>query len=1456
MSDSEEEIFSAQPTPTNKNKQKGSPGITSGTPEAGFFDTPTSKVSATSTPKSGGADKMDQNDSLDFQRWKFERELEERQRQREHEIAMLERQAQIDREKQDRKRINRDQEIKTMQEFELQKEKKKTLKNLTVSAMTDDCKIDTFLDNFEKLATTCGWEKATWVVRLAPSLRGQAADAYRELDPKDGTDYDALKTAILTRYQLNAGSYRRQFKVLVKSDNQTVTAWVNELSRLYFKWIGMVGIEIPKNALPLAHWHIVDQALSRLPSEVTVYLKEKEPKTPERLGKLADQYIERMGGQKWYDQISKKSKQSANGNSKPFKKDSDKPGKTNHANKADNSNKQGGPKCYACQEIGHISTKCPNKTKEFKPTPAKKTSTEIGTCVPSLAEKYKMGGTINNQKVTILRDSACDLSIVAERFINPADYTGEEVVIRHVVGNQSVKLAKVLVTCEYGTTVMEVGVGPNFYDEDYHMLLGNDMVKYGWPLEDLIVTPTEVSKNVNKVVTRQQAKQVIDDKQDSKSKVETVQYFKPPEALKVGKDELINLQQNDDTLRKVREKVIDLGDVEKETACFYIENGILLRKWMRKDTMYQQVVVPIQLRTEVMKMAHEPPTAGHLGVNKTKQRILASFYWPNIFKDVAEFCKTCHICQVHRVERPQPKAPLQPISSMGDPFKKVGIDIIGPLDMTKSKKRYILVAVDYATRFPVAIPLSNIRSSTIADELIGLFCMVGPPDEIISDNGSDFKSQLMTQVTTALGIRQSFSSPYHHQTVGLVERFNGTLKSMMKTLDEEQWKIWDKYIPYFCFAYREVPQDSTGFSPFELLYPHKVKGPLEIVKQQWMNENPGEKDVIQYVLDMRSRMKDMLDVAQNNIEKAQKKQKRWYDEKARERKYDVGQKVLLLLPDEVGKMKAKWSGPYSIVRKVDDLNYEVSKQNKVKKYHVNLLAPYHERVVTCKYISTYEFPEVDEEADYVHEPEYTDPHDELPVHELQTCQTQDVHDVNIYPDLTHNRQGELQHILSDFDKRFNDVPGQTDIIEHDPTVEHDRPIRRKPYTIPKMKRGQVKAELDKMKEMGIIEPSTSPYASPMVIVMKKNGNVRICGDFRSINQITTFDPYPVPNIEDITDDVAKGRYITTLDLTRGFYQVPLSDRGKRLSAFISPWGLYQYRVMPFGLKNSGATFQRLIDIVLADCMDYARGYLDDIVIFSETWDEHMTHLTEVLTRLQKAGLTAKPDKCYFAMPKAQYLGYVVGEGEIEPQQSKIESMEQFPMPQTKSKLKSFLGLTGYYSKFVPHYASITVPLTDMTRKRIANKLTWTANAKQAFETLKEKLVSAPILQAPNFDLEFVLQTDASDYGIGAVLSQIDADGNEHPIRYLSRKLKDAEQRYTVSEKECLAIVWAIRKLYAYLYAKPFVLETDHKALKWLKSANFANDRLARWSLALQPYAFTVKFKKGSKNNNADALSRL
>ena len=682
---------------------------------------------------------------------------------------------------------------------------------------------------------------------------------------------------------------------------------------------------------------------------------------------------------------------------------------------------------------------------------------------------------------------------------------------------------------------------------------------------------------------------------------------------------------------------------------------------------------------------------------------------------------------------------------------------------------------------------------------------------------------------------------------------------MMKTLNPEQWKTWDKYIPYFCFAYREVPQDSTGFSPFELLYPHKVTGPLEIVKQQWINNDPTEQNVIQYVLDMRKRMADMLEVAQDNITDSQTKQKKWYDKKARERKYELGQKVLLLLPDDAGKMKAKWSGPYNIVQKVDDLNYEVSKGNKIKKYHVNLLAPYHDRVVTCKYVSTYESPQVDEEADYeyVHEPEHIDMDDELPVHELQTCQTQDLSDINVYSDLQLERREELQGTLeSGFVKMFNDVPGQTEVLDHDLIIEHDRPLRQRPYAIPKMKRPQVKDEIDKMLEMGIIEPSTSPYASPMVITLKKNGDVRLCGDFRAINHITTFDPYPVPNIEDITDDVAKGNFITTLDLTRGFYQVPLSERGKRLSAFVTPYGLFQYKVMPFGMKNSGATFQRMIDIVLTGCADYARGYLDDIVIFSETWDDHMTHLTEVLTRLQNAGLTAKPSKCHFAMPKAQYLGYVIGKGEIEPQDSKIESMEQFPLPDTKSKLKSFLGLTGYYSKFVPNYANIAAPLTDMTRKRVTNKLKWTTTSKQAFDQLKAKLVSAPILQAPNFELAFVLQTDASDYGIGAVLAQIDPQGNEHPIRYLSRKMTDTELRYTVSEKECLAIVWAIRKLYVYLYAKPFILETDHKALKWLKSAKFANDRLARWALALQPYAFKVKYKKGSQNANADALSRM
>ena len=293
------------------------------------------------------------------------------------------------------------------------------------------------------------------------------------------------------------------------------------------------------------------------------------------------------------------------------------------------------------------------------------------------------------------------------------------------------------------------------------------------------------------------------------------------------------------------------------------------------------------------------------------------------------------------------------------------------------------------------------------------------------------------------------------------------------------------------------------------------------------------------------------------------------------------------------------------------------------------------------------------------------------------------------------------------------------------------------------------------------------------------------------------------------------------------------------TAFATPFGLYQFNVMPFGLQGAPATFQRLMDKVIGGLEDFAAAYLDDLVVFSETWEEHVAHLRVVFDRIKQAGLTVKARKCQFATAECQYLGHVVGSGTVRPEPSKVRAVELFEIPRTKKQVRVFLGLTGYYRRFIQDYASIAAPLSDLTRKSAPTQVVWSAECDRAFRQLKEKLCASPVLRSPDFEKEFVLQTDASDRGIGAVLSQLDEDGHDHPVAFFSRKLLPREERYSTVEKECLAIKLRVQAFKVYLLGKPFCVQTDHRALVWLDKLKDKNSRLTRWSLALQPFQFSV-----------------
>lgn len=394
-----------------------------------------------------------------------------------------------------------------------------------------------------------------------------------------------------------------------------------------------------------------------------------------------------------------------------------------------------------------------------------------------------------------------------------------------------------------------------------------------------------------------------------------------------------------------------------------------------------------------------------------------------------------------------------------------------------------------------------------------------------------------------------------------------------------------------------------------------------------------------------------------------------------------------------------------------------------------------------------------------------------------------------------------------------------------------------------------------MLELGVIEPSCSEWCSPVVIIFKKDGSLRICIDFRKLNAISEFDAYPMPRIEDLLEKIGAAQYITTLDLCKGYWQVPLEETSRPYTAFRTPAGLFQFTVMPFGLHGAPATFQRLMDKLLQGCDGYSAAYLDDVVIFSHTREEHMQHLSEVLGRIHKAGLTLNPSKCEWARQETRYLGYQVGRGEVRPQLDKVEAIQNCPRPRTKKEVRAFLGLVGWYRRFVPQFATMAAPLTTLLGKNQRNPVIWTAACEQAFQGLKTCLCSTPVLWSPDFKKQFLVQVDASKSGLGAVLVQGDP-GEEHPILYLSRKLLPRETNYSTVEKEALAIKWALEKLRYYLLGREFVLETDHRALTWIQSMKDHNSRLTRWYLSLQPFRFTIRHRPGTLNVVADYLSRL
>lgn len=435
----------------------------------------------------------------------------------------------------------------------------------------------------------------------------------------------------------------------------------------------------------------------------------------------------------------------------------------------------------------------------------------------------------------------------------------------------------------------------------------------------------------------------------------------------------------------------------------------------------------------------------------------------------------------------------------------------------------------------------------------------------------------------------------------------------------------------------------------------------------------------------------------------------------------------------------------------------------------------------------------------------------------------------------------------------------TNNIKHCIATTDDIPIHTKSYRYPYIHKEEVASQISSMLNQGIIRQSYSPWSSPVWIVPKKRDasgkqKWRLVIDYRKLNEKTISDRYPIPNITEILDKLGRSMYFSTLDLASGFHQIEMDPKDVQKTAFTVEGGHYEYIRMPFGLKNAPSTFQRVMDNVLGDLVGKTcLVYLDDIIIFSTSLQQHMARLKEIFERLKKANLKVQLDKSEFLRKEIAFLGHVVTTEGIKPNPDKIHAIKNFPIPKTQKDIRTFLGLLGYYRKFIKDFARLVKPMTVCLKKGRSVELT--ENYIKTFQTCKHILTNDPILQYPDFTKPFILTTDASNVALGAILSQGNI-GSDRPICFASRTLSDSETNYSTIEKELLAIVWATKYFRPYLFGRKFQIVTDHRPLTWLMSLKEPNSKLIRWRLKLEEYDYTIIYKKGKRNTNADALSRI
>ena len=906
---------------------------------------------------------------------------------------------------------------------------------------------------------------------------------------------------------------------------------------------------------------------------------------------------------------------------------------------------------------------------------------------------------------------------------------------------------------------------------------------------------------------------------------------------------------------------------------YFVRNKLLFHRTQLLGNTVDRLVVPSGRRNAILELAHNV-VGGHLGIRRTKDRIALSFTWPNLINDVINYCRSCEICQKRARVTTHDRVPIEGgVVSVEPVFNHFYVDCLGPLCSYPIQYNYAIVFLDKVSRYPHCVPLRSITAKNCCDAMLSFWKFTGMPTKVTMDRATNFTGELTREFLKRVGVSPIFSTPRHPEA-NSVERTVGTIKSMIAKVAEAHPRSWQRYIDLILWAIRESPNETTNVAPFTLVFGHLPHGPLAVLRDIWTNEDkypvPRNKSTADFLKDLRGRLESVRNYAESHAEKAQQQYVDRYNRHSRQKSFTVGECVLVLQKDSTAsKVFSKWIGPvvvtevqspHSYVVEFTDGSRRIIHANHLRKFHTRTQAITYDTLLLtddCDVNSCALISDQDESFGEIHS--ISSSGDDQSVNKLPS----QLIDRETLSHLSVQQQEELLQLLDKYADCFSEIPGLTTRVEHTLELTSDfKPKQMREYKVPEFLKAEVERQISEMLANGIITESSSSMCSPLVLVKKGktfSDGIRLAVDYRYLNSFTVRDAFPIPDIEDVIQRVGSKKLISVFDCKQGYWQTLVRKSDRWLTAFVCLGQLYEFTRTAFGMKNAGQTFVRAMHLILQPLREFVDSFVDDCAVFSDIWHEHMSHLESYLSTMRREGITLNLKKSRFAQQKVKFCGEVIGSGTRQPDPDKVSAVKDITIPQTKKQLRGILGFFLYFRKHISAFADKAKPLTDLTAKRVPQKLEshWNEKHTETLEILKQALIKAceTPLHTVRFDRPFQIYADASQDACGGLISWLDEDGTDHPIAFFSTKFTPTQRNWSTIEREAYAVLTAVKKYRHWICGAKVVIHSDHNPLTFLVSAAPKSSKLVRWSLALAEFDLEFRYFAGKSNIAADALSR-